>query len=248
MIRLNRKNGLWAGGVAAAGLSIMGLMGATFAQTTPSGTVSTETTPSRTITVLGVAEQSGGSGGGQVTANVNLSAHGASADAALGQVQSEEAGVAKALEGIGVTAQDITVSNQSVNVNGGPPGSQPMKPVPAPGNGSGINYNANENVQVNLSPSQEGKALDTIVKALASSQNSFNVWVNTNNPPTGNGTANAATIGQAMDAASAEAQAVAAKMGATLGSVQSVKQVPYQGPYSQPNMTVVELQVVYGVN
>lgn len=250
--RINSKI-LWGSGMALAAFTVMGVAGATFAH--PATTASTSTTPATTapgqsITVLGVAGQSDANGtSSPIMANVNLSGQGSSASDALDQVQSQQKLLTAALKSVGISANDINVTNQNISANGGTSiKNMPESPSSASPSGQSVQFNANENLQISLTSSNETAVLNAVAQSISSSNSgSFNVYINNGGPPSGVPAASSSTLNQAMDVAHSEAQAIATKMGATLGTVQNVKQLSYQGPFTKANQTMIELQVTYSV-
>jgi len=222
----------WRGG--ALGVGVLGLTvllpGARFAPT------STPTMTGRFISVTGSALVTLPSATTVSQINLTLNVNTApSAVKAETELSHETATVTTAVEKLGVPVVQISVTNQSLNLNGG--------------KGSKVtgNLTASETVLVNAPLAQADAVFSAIESALAPYADHGNYYLSAN-PGPATSILNAPTSGldQAIAAATKEATTVAKTMGVTLGPIQSVTQESFNGNGQQnANQVGTTVQVVF---
>lgn len=241
------KSWWWVSGIVAGSLAVTGLLGATYAAT-GSSTATSTSSQSHTITVLGSAWQSNQGSSANVMVNVNLNQQGQqNPSTLLSSLQHQSQALVAALEKTGISAGNITVTNQNLNMNGQFINKANIPPAKRAMVSSKPTYNGNEAIQVTVPAAKESAVLGIVASQLSSGfSGGFNVYINQQGASNPN--ASSTTLTQAMQAAQTEAAAVAGQMHATLGPVIHVNQVSYRGPIFRQNQTMIQLAVTYQVS
>ena len=222
----------WRGG--ALGVGVLGLIvllpGARFAP------ASTPTLTGRFISVTGSALVTLPSAATVSQINLTLNVNTFTMPAkALAELTQETAAVTVAVEKLGVPVRQISVNNQSLNLNGGK----------SPKGLGGLT--AGQTVVINTTPAQSDAVVTAVDSALKPYAGHGNDYLFTN-PGSATFGLNAPTSGldQAIAAATQEATTVAQAMGVTLGPIQSVTQESFNGNGQQnANQVGTTVQVVF---
>ncbi len=216
-------------GIGVLGLAML-IPGARYAPTT------TPTTTGRFISVTGSALVTLPLATTASQINLTLNANTPTTAAkAVTKLALETAAVRVAVEKLGVPATQISVTNQSLNLNGGK-GSKASESV-----------GASETILINTPLSQTDAVFSAIESALApyGGLGTYYMFANPG-PATSVLNSPASGLDQAIAAATKEAATVAKVMGVTLGPIQSVTEEPFNGNGQQgANQVGTTVQVVF---
>jgi len=198
--------------------------------------VSTTTTKDRLISVTGSALVTLPAATTVSQLNLNLNINNAPATGkAETELSQETAAVTAAVEQLGVPADQISITNQSLNLSGGKDAK------------SSATLNVSETILVNAPLAKVNAVLSAMESGLKPYAKDGNYYLNANpGPATSVLNAPPQGLDQAIAAATKEATTVARAMGVTLGPIQSVTQESFNGNGLQgANQVGTTVQVVF---